>query len=93
MSVSPRPGSLVVNVGDLMSKVTKGRFKATYHRVRDTGCDRYSIPFFFEPRSDAKFEIPDSSIVMYGPWMVNRLRRHKYQFCTLARYTLIKFLW
>ena len=83
MSVAPRPGSLVVNVGDLMSKVTKGQFKATYHRVRDTGCDRYSIPFFFEPRSDAKFEFPDSGIVTYGPWMVNRLRRHKYQFAHL----------
>lgn len=81
--VAPRPGSLVVNVGDLMSKVTKGKFKATYHRVRDTGIDRFSIPFFFEPRSDAKFEFPDSSVVTYGPWMVNRLRRHKYQFAHL----------
>ena len=80
VSVAPCPGSLVVNVGDLMSKVTKGKFKATYHRVRDTGSDRYSIPFFFEPRSDATFEFPDSSIVM---WMVNRLRRHKYQFVHL----------
>ena len=83
VSVAPRPGSLVVNVGDLMSKVTKGRFKATYHRVRDTGGSRYSVPFFFEPRSDAQFEFPDSSVVTYGPWMVNRLRRHKYQFAHL----------
>ena len=83
VSVAPRPGSLVVNVGDLISKVTKGKFKATYHRVRDTGSDRYSILFFFEPRSDAKFEFPDGSIVTYGPWMVNRLRRHKYQFAHL----------
>lgn len=87
VSVAPRPGSLVVNVGDLMSKVTKGRYKATYHRVRDTGGDRYSVPFFFEPRSDAKFEFPDSSIVTYGPWMVNRLRRHKYQFAHLPDIT------
>ena len=83
MGVAPRPGSLVVNIGDLMSRVTKGRFKATYHRVRDTGGDRYSVPFFFEARSDAKFEFPDSSIVTYGPWMVKRLRRHKYQFAHL----------
>ena len=80
MSVAPRPGSLVVNVGDLLSRVTKGKFKATYHRVRDIGKERYSIPFFLEPRSDAKFEFPDSSIITYGPWMVQRLRRHKYQF-------------
>ena len=80
MSVAPRPGSLIVNIGDLLSRVTKGKFKATYHRVRDIGKERYSIPIFLEPRSDAKFELPDSSIITYGPWMVQRLRRHKYQF-------------
>ena len=80
MSVAPRPGSLIVNIGDLLSQVTKGKFKATYHRVRDIGKERYSIPFFLEPRSDAKFEFPDSGIITYGPWMVERLRRHKYQF-------------
>ena len=80
MSVPPRPGSLIVNIGDLMSRTTKGKFKAMYHRVRDTGGDRYSLPFFLEPRSDAKFEFPDSSVVEYGPWLVKRLRRHKNQF-------------
>ena len=84
MSVAPRPGSLVVNIGDLMSKVSKGKFKATYHRVRNTGSDRYSIPFFLEPMSDAKFEFPDSSVITYGPWMVNRLRNmNKYLYAHL----------
>ena len=63
-----------------LSRVTEGKFKATYHRVRDIGKERYSVPFFLEPRSDAKFELPDSSIITYGPWMVQRLKRHKYQF-------------
>ena len=30
MSVAPRPGSLIVNIGDLLSQVTEGKFKATY---------------------------------------------------------------
>ena len=47
MSVAPRPGSLVINVGDLLSRMTKGNFKA-----RNIGKECYSIPFFLEPRSD-----------------------------------------
>ena len=84
MSVAPRLGSLVVNIGDLLSRVTNGRFKATYHRVRDIGKDRFSVPFFFEPRFDGKFVFPDDgSTITYGPWMLQRLRRHKYQFAHL----------
>ena len=84
MSVAPRPGSLIVNIGDLLSRLTKGKFKATYHRVRDIGKERYSVPFFFEPRADAKFELPDSSIITYGTWLKQRLKRFKYQFAHLA---------
>ena len=49
------PGSLVVNIGDLMASMMGGRFVATRHRVRSSsvGRDRYSVPFFFEPGVDA----------------------------------------
>ena len=81
VSVAPRPGSLIVNIGDLLSRLTGGRFKSTYHRVRDMGVERYSVPFFFEPRSDGKFEFPDdSSTICYGPWVLQRMKRHKYQY-------------
>ncbi len=81
MSVDPKPGSLVVNIGDLLSKMTNRRFKATQHRVRDIGKDRFSVPFFFEPRFDAKIEFPDEASTMsYGPWVIRHMRRHKYQY-------------
>lgn len=81
MAVEPRPGSLVVNIGDLLSRMTSRRFKATQHRVQDIGKDRFSVPFFFEPRSDSMFEFPgESETILYGAWILRHLRRHKYQF-------------
>lgn len=89
MSVPPRPGSLVVNIGDLLSRLTGGRLKSTYHRVRDTGIERYSVPFFFEPRFDGRFEFPDdSSTIYYGPWVLQRMKRHKYQYAHIPDFPL-----
>lgn len=85
LGVDPRPGSLVVNIGDLLSRMTNRRFKATMHRVRDVGGDRYSVPFFFEPHAYGKFTFPDNgSTITYGPWMVNHVKRFPYQFGQLS---------
>ncbi|KAF2724811.1 Clavaminate synthase-like protein [Polychaeton citri CBS 116435] len=51
------PGSIIVNIGDLLSQVSGGRLVATMHRVRTSsgygangdGMGRFSVPFFFEP--------------------------------------------
>ena len=50
----PCPGKLVMNIGDTFVRLTKGRFKATRHRVVDIGVDRFSIPYFMAPDSDTK---------------------------------------
>jgi isopenicillin N synthase-like dioxygenase len=43
----PVPGTLVVNVGDMMEFWSGGTFVATSHRVRKVAEERYSFPLFF----------------------------------------------
>ena len=46
--------ALVVNTGRALEFLSKGRFKATNHRVLWNKSERMSIPFFFEPSYDFK---------------------------------------
>ncbi|MFE2050898.1 isopenicillin N synthase family dioxygenase [Streptomyces sp. NPDC059459] len=52
------PGAFVVNLGELLEVATRGYVRATLHRVvrPAPGVDRYSIPFFFNPRLDATMQ-------------------------------------
>ena len=47
VAAPPIEGTFIVNIGDLMEGWTNGRFKATQHRVVNTGKERYSMPLFF----------------------------------------------
>jgi len=58
LPVTPIPGTIVINVGDMLQRWTNDTFRSTMHRVRapppaegegDTTMPRYSIPFFISP--------------------------------------------
>lgn len=50
MNVQSCPGTLIANLGKLMSEMSGGRIKATEHQVVETELrDRYSCAFFLEP--------------------------------------------
>ncbi|KAL8827598.1 MAG: hypothetical protein Q9170_006952 [Blastenia crenularia] len=71
------PGSLVVNIGDLMAKVSGARFRATRHRVRSSpGKERYSVPFFFEPGVSCAIRSVDdgaSETIVYGEHVLTKM--------------------
>jgi len=55
--VAPPPGALVVNIGDMLQRLTNHVLPSTTHRVRNpasgrAGHSRYAMPFFVHLRSD-----------------------------------------
>jgi len=57
INVSAPDGSIVVNVGDMLQRLTNNKLKSTTHRVVNPprekwGTPRFSIPFFMHPRSE-----------------------------------------
>ena len=55
VNVDPIPGTLVVNIGELLELASNGYLRATIHRVvtPPAGVERVSVPFFFGARLDA----------------------------------------
>lgn len=54
VEVPPNPDAIVCNLGDMLERVTGGRFRSTPHRVRLPDRDRYSFPLFLDPAWDAE---------------------------------------
>ena len=60
----PQEDELVINVGDMLERLTNNKLRSTIHRVinppkEEWGKPRYSIPFFMHPRSDMRLDCLD----------------------------------
>lgn len=70
--VTALPGQLVVNVGDMLARLTNDKLKSTIHRVVNPPRElmknsRYSIPFFMHPRSEMSLDCLDNCINKENP--------------------------
>lgn len=55
IDVEPKPGTIVVNLGDVTQVWTNDRYRAAVHRVTPMTTDRrFSIPLFFNPVRGAR---------------------------------------
>jgi isopenicillin N synthase-like dioxygenase len=60
LSIAPPEGAIVVNIGDMLQRLTNHVLPSTTHRVRNPAGERaahsrYSMPFFLHLRSDFPF--------------------------------------
>jgi len=69
----PRPGSFVCNLGDMLERLSGGRYRSTAHRVRNgSGAERLSFPFFLDPSWDAVVGAAGST---YGDYVMGKVAR------------------
>ncbi|WP_350288513.1 2-oxoglutarate and iron-dependent oxygenase domain-containing protein [uncultured Croceitalea sp.] len=67
-----RPDQLMINVGDMLSRLTNNKLKSTIHQVVNPprelwGTSRYSIPFFMHPVSEMPLNCLDNCIDETNP--------------------------
>jgi isopenicillin N synthase-like dioxygenase len=81
--VTAQPGQIVVNVGDMLQRLTNDYFKSTTHRVVNPpqekwGMSRYSIPFFLHPRSNMKLNCLPSCVNFDNPKKYDDITAEEY---------------
>ena len=83
ISVTALPNQLVVNVGDMLQRLTNNKLKSTTHRVVNPpkekwGESRYSIPFFLHPRSEMRLDCLDNCMDEKNPKIYDDMSAGEY---------------
>ncbi len=83
VAVTALPECIVVNVGDMLQRLTNNTLRSTTHRVvnppkEQWGTSRYSIPFFLHPRSDMPLNCLDSCVSKDRPKLYDDITAGEY---------------
>ena len=83
IQVTALPDQIIVNVGDMMQRLTNNKLKSTVHRVvnpekKDWGKSRYSIPFFTHPRGDMQLNCLQECINKNNPKRYDDISAEEY---------------
>ncbi|MBK9190711.1 MAG: isopenicillin N synthase family oxygenase [Crocinitomicaceae bacterium] len=72
LNVSPKEDEIVVNIGDMLARLTNNKLRSTQHQVicpREESwlTPRFSTPFFMHPRSDMDLTCLETCITAERP--------------------------
>ncbi len=72
LAINAGDGEIVINVGDMLQRLTNGQLKSTTHRVVNPpkekwGQPRLSIPFFLHPKPDVSLAVLEETITPEHP--------------------------
>jgi isopenicillin N synthase-like dioxygenase len=72
VGVTSLPEQIVVNVGDMLQRLTNNKLRSTTHRVVNPPCElwhtsRFSIPFFLHPKGNMSLACLESCIDEHKP--------------------------
>ncbi|MBC8109488.1 MAG: isopenicillin N synthase family oxygenase [Verrucomicrobia bacterium] len=74
IAITALPEQIIVNVGDMLDRLTNNKLKSTIHRVvnpppEKMNTPRYSIPFFMHPRADMNLTCLENCVDTQHPKM------------------------
>lgn len=91
----PNEDELVINVGDMLERLTNNKLRSTIHKVinpprEEWGKPRYSIPFFMHPRSEMPLNCLEECISEENPKQYEDITAGKFLNQRLIEIGLIK---
>lgn len=71
-TVNAAPGTFIINFGEMLEIWSRGKIKATLHRVVGGNQERISIPLFFNPNYNTNVAPEGEAKIIAGEYLANR---------------------